>query len=61
MWDGGGEERIWERGVHGYIRESGVGLGLGLWEDGLLYYGLDWDKLGSIVMAGSWYLAQASL
>ena len=60
-WRGGGEreKRIWERGVFGYKRESGVVLGLGLWEDRLLYFGLDWDKLGSIMTVESWYLAQA--
>ena len=59
--EGEREKRIWERGVFGYKRESGVVLGLGLWEDRLLYFGLDWDKLGSIMTVESWYLAQANL
>ena len=60
-WRGERGRKVFEKGACLDIRESGVVLGLGLWEGGLLYYGLDWDKLGSIMAVESWYLAQANL
>jgi len=58
VWDEGGGERGrkgFGKGVCLGIEGSpGLGLGFGRTDS---YYGLDWDKLGSI---GSWYLAQAT-
>ena len=60
LWDGGGE-----RGRKGFGKGACLGIkgspGLRLGLDRLLYFGLDWDKLGSIMTVESWYLAQANL